>query len=236
MRRETSGFKPIDDLPGNLFCRSVFNNARFPALRGQVDRGELHPADADLGSLGLLQCRHHGAHIHHAHLGIVGRFRQAAGGPAEQGRRPVALADLVAPALDPLEDPHAPGVERDRTYGTGSRFELDVPTSTATLEGDASLCNEDAPVSLSFSYTPDGWRWQMGDVSLELPFPGMAGDYQVQNAAAVVTLLHLVAERLPVRPEALADMARKARALARPDAVHEVVDLCLAYADGRAAA
>ena len=53
MRRETSGFKPIDDLPGNLFCRSVFNDARFPALRGQVDLGELHPADADLDGLGL---------------------------------------------------------------------------------------------------------------------------------------------------------------------------------------
>ncbi|MEJ2320975.1 MAG: bifunctional folylpolyglutamate synthase/dihydrofolate synthase [Gammaproteobacteria bacterium] len=61
-----------------------------------------------------------------------------------------------------------------------------------------------------FSYTSDRWRWQMGDAELELPLPAMRGDYQVQNAAAVVTLLHRVEERLPAAPAAIAGGLRAA--------------------------
>jgi dihydrofolate synthase/folylpolyglutamate synthase len=36
-----------------------------------------------------------------------------------------------------------------------------------------------------YDYLSDGWRWQMDDRELELPFPGMSGEYQQRNAAAV---------------------------------------------------
>ena len=72
----------------------------------------------------------------------------------------------------------------------------------------------------SFSYTSDGWRWQMGGAELELPLPAMRGDYQVQNAAAVVTLLHRVSQRLPVAPAAIADGLRMAAVEGRFQKVH----------------
>ncbi|MDX1346081.1 MAG: bifunctional folylpolyglutamate synthase/dihydrofolate synthase, partial [Sedimenticolaceae bacterium] len=67
----------------------------------------------------------------------------------------------------------------------------------------------------SYAYQPEGWSWQMGDRVLELPFPRMTGDYQLQNAAAVVTLLHLVEDRLPVTPQAISEGLREAAAPAR---------------------
>ena len=67
----------------------------------------------------------------------------------------------------------------------------------------------------SYDYLSDGWRWQMDDRELELPFPGMSGEYQLRNAAAVVTLLQLLQERLPVSPEAVGDGLRDASVAGR---------------------
>ena len=67
----------------------------------------------------------------------------------------------------------------------------------------------------SYAYQPDGWSWQMDESLLELPFPRMTGDYQLQNAAAVVALLHLVRDRLPVTPGAIGKGLREAAAPAR---------------------
>ena len=67
----------------------------------------------------------------------------------------------------------------------------------------------------SYAYQPDGWSWQMDERVLELPFPRMTGDYQLQNAAAVVTLLHLVQDRMPVTPQAISEGLREAAVPAR---------------------
>jgi len=78
-----------------------------------------------------------------------------------------------------------------------------VPAGFLESANATGACVAYAGKDYSYAYQPDGWYWQMGDKALELPFPRMSGDYQLQNAAAVVTLLQLVQDRLPVTPKAI---------------------------------
>jgi dihydrofolate synthase/folylpolyglutamate synthase len=50
----------------------------------------------------------------------------------------------------------------------------------------------------------DGWSWESGVTFRHaLPMPSMRGLYQMQNAAGVLMVLHLLRQRLPVSQEAL---------------------------------
>jgi len=42
----------------------------------------------------------------------------------------------------------------------------------------------------------DGWQWRMGSCSLDLPPPGLAASCQTDNAAAAITALHGLRDRL----------------------------------------
>ncbi|MGD9094765.1 MAG: bifunctional tetrahydrofolate synthase/dihydrofolate synthase [Chromatiales bacterium] len=90
-----------------------------------------------------------------------------------------------------------------------------VPAGFLEAANERGACVAYAGKDYSYAYQPDGWSWQMGERELELPFPGMAGDYQLQNAAAVVTLLQLVQDRLPVSSQAISEGLREATAPAR---------------------
>ena len=90
-----------------------------------------------------------------------------------------------------------------------------VPAGFLEVADESEACVAYLGKDFSYAYQPDGWSWQMGEKVLELPFPRMSGDYQLQNAAAVVTLLQLVHDRLPVSPEAISEGLHEAAAPAR---------------------
>ena len=90
----------------------------------------------------------------------------------------------------------------------------------------------------------------VGVASILVPFPHAVDDHQTRNAAWLkdagaafvvaesdlteTRLADLIGEAL-ANPPALTEMARRARALARPDATRRVADICLAVAKGEAA-
>ncbi|HBH34900.1 MAG TPA: bifunctional tetrahydrofolate synthase/dihydrofolate synthase [Gammaproteobacteria bacterium] len=50
----------------------------------------------------------------------------------------------------------------------------------------------------------DAWSWQSGEMLRHaLPIPSMRGHYQMQNAAGVLMILHLLRQQLPVSQEAI---------------------------------
>ncbi len=63
---------------------------------------------------------------------------------------------------------------------------------------------------------PGEWAWYAGDVCQEhLPLPGIAGDFQIQNAGAVLAALWGVRTRLPVAEHALRQGLADARLAGR---------------------
>ncbi|MGD8556405.1 MAG: bifunctional tetrahydrofolate synthase/dihydrofolate synthase [Chromatiales bacterium] len=90
-----------------------------------------------------------------------------------------------------------------------------VPAGFLEAADESKACVAYLGKDYSYTYQPDGWCWQMDDRVIELPFPRMSGDYQLQNAAAVITLLHLVQDRLPVSPQAISEGLHEAAAPAR---------------------
>ncbi len=62
-----------------------------------------------------------------------------------------------------------------------------------------------------------GWRWRgpQGRSSDVLPRPGLPGTWQLNNAATVRYVVEMLAERLPVSPEAFADGLRGAQLTGR---------------------
>ncbi len=53
---------------------------------------------------------------------------------------------------------------------------------------------------------PGGWCWRMGgQLRAALPIPALRGDYQIQNAAGVLTVVQLLEARLPASQEAIRD-------------------------------
>ncbi|MEJ2316453.1 MAG: bifunctional tetrahydrofolate synthase/dihydrofolate synthase [Gammaproteobacteria bacterium] len=95
-----------------------------------------------------------------------------------------------------------------------------VPAGFLEAANEKGACVTYPGKDYSYAYQPDAWSWQMDERELVLPFPRMSGDYQLQNAAAVVTLLQLVQDRLPVTPQAIGDGLREATAPARFQQVH----------------
>lgn len=61
-------------------------------------------------------------------------------------------------------------------------------------------------VGRDYHFAPTGqrWRWQHGHIQLaDLPLPRLPGAHQLGNAAAVLTTLHCLSERLPVSRAAI---------------------------------
>ena len=82
------------------------------------------------------------------------------------------------------------------------------PAVFGDLDAPAALIREartrQVPLSvagLDFSYeeTARGWNWQGGGVRHDaLPYPRLSGSFQLKNASAVMMLLTLIVERLPL--------------------------------------
>ncbi|MGD9393054.1 MAG: bifunctional tetrahydrofolate synthase/dihydrofolate synthase [Chromatiales bacterium] len=106
-----------------------------------------------------------------------------------------------------------------------------APAGFLEAADESEACVAYLDKDYNYAYQPDGWCWQMGDRVLELPFPRMSGDYQLQNAAAVITLLHLVQDRLPVSPQAISEGLHEAAAPARFQQIssHPVVYVDVAH-------
>jgi dihydrofolate synthase/folylpolyglutamate synthase len=75
------------------------------------------------------------------------------------------------------------------------------------------------------------WQWRSGATTLELPLPTLAAACQIDNAAAAITAIFKLRDRLGWNPEALGVGVRKARVAARlqlltaPGAADVIVDV-----------
>jgi dihydrofolate synthase/folylpolyglutamate synthase len=82
--------------------------------------------------------------------------------------------------------------------------EADPPHSVLTLA--ESLAAPLHCLERDYRYSPatDSWDWRSDSTSYTgLPLPNLPGAFQLQNAAAVLMVLELMAQRLPVAAEAL---------------------------------
>jgi dihydrofolate synthase/folylpolyglutamate synthase len=62
------------------------------------------------------------------------------------------------------------------------------------------------------SRTPDGWHWQVaGAADLAMPLPALRGDFQLDNAAAVLAAVAALKARLPVPVNALRQGLQRVR-------------------------
>ena len=99
-----SFFDPLDDFLRDVVRRFVLHDFGFAQLFRQRHARETQAFAGEFHRLGLLQRRHHGAHVDHADLRIVFRLRQIARGPAEQRRRAGAFGNLMLAAFDALQN------------------------------------------------------------------------------------------------------------------------------------
>lgn len=60
-----------------------------------------------------------------------------------------------------------------------------------------------------------GWRWQYGQVGLDLPVPALLAPCQIDNAAAAIAALYTLRDRLGWNPAALSAGVRSAQVAAR---------------------
>jgi dihydrofolate synthase / folylpolyglutamate synthase len=82
-----------------------------------------------------------------------------------------------------------------------------------------------------------GWQWQgVGTGLTGLPLPALHGRFQLANAAAVITGLHLLGHRLRVPPQAIAAGLRNARLAGRFQVVPGPVEVILDVAHNPEAA
>ncbi|MEP6882761.1 MAG: bifunctional tetrahydrofolate synthase/dihydrofolate synthase [Dokdonella sp.] len=63
--------------------------------------------------------------------------------------------------------------------------------------------------------TANGWRWKTGQVTLQLPNPGLDAPCQRANAAAAIAALYALRERINWNPQAITQGVASARAPAR---------------------
>ena len=85
------------------------------------------------------------------------------------------------------------------------------PPTTIASEADrigAHLLQRDIAFSLSHYKSPDNsekWQWHdlQNNTSLTLPLPSLAGEFQLDNAANVITIITQLQARLPVATQAI---------------------------------
>src|SRR6266498_5940526 len=104
LRQELFLRNPFQQLCRNFVRRPVFHDASLPLLLWRRHAQIAQSVLRERCRFCLLQCRHHGAHVRHPNLWIVPRLGQIASRPSQQHRRPLALRNQVAPALDSLEN------------------------------------------------------------------------------------------------------------------------------------
>jgi dihydrofolate synthase/folylpolyglutamate synthase len=82
-----------------------------------------------------------------------------------------------------------------------------------------------------YTTRPDGehWAWRCDDETLDLPLPGLPAHSQVANAAAAITALHALRDRLAWNPRTIAQGVREAKVAGRlqciADAPQVIVDV-----------
>src|SRR5271166_6240560 len=95
---------PCDDFPGNLFGGEILDDARLALLFWRTGTSIAKSVRSGGNGLRPLQRGHDRAHVGHADLRVVARFREIAGCPAEQRRRALAERNLVATAFDAFQN------------------------------------------------------------------------------------------------------------------------------------
>ena len=98
-------------------------------------------------------------------------------------------------------------MRRDKPVVCGDKH----PPATIASEADrigAHLLQRDISFSLSHNKSPDNtekWQWHdlQNNTSLTLPLPSLAGEFQLDNAANVITAITQLQARLPVTTQAI---------------------------------
>lgn len=101
--------------------------------------------------------------------------------------------------------------KRPAVFGSGA-----MPASIQAAADELGVPLKRLGRDFSFAVTPSGWDWLQGTTRLEgLPRPALPGAIQFANAAAVISVLQLLAARLPVSRDALDAGLRSVRLAGR---------------------
>lgn len=96
---------------------------------------------------------------------------------------------------------------RPAIFGSGEMPES-IQAAADALEVPLQRLGRD----FAFELTASGWNWSQGSFRLEgLPRPALPGSIQFANAAAAIAVLQLLASRLPVSKEAIAEGLKSVR-------------------------
>ncbi len=94
--------------------------------------------------------------------------------------------------------------------------DLDAPAALIREAGTRRVPLSVAGLDFSYEETARGWNWQGGGVRHDaLPHPRLSGSFQLKNASAVLMLLALIGERMPVARSAIDAGLRNAGAAGR---------------------
>jgi dihydrofolate synthase/folylpolyglutamate synthase len=142
----------------------------------------------------------------------------------------VNLIDPDLALLAPIDLDHAAWLGDDREGRPAVSVDPEPPASVVARAAELG-----APLHLpgrDYEYAVDahGWRWHAGArTRTTLPRPGLFGRHQYANAAAVLTALELLRERLPVGQDAvrlgLLEAHLPGRFEVHPGAVETILDV-----------
>ena len=87
----------------------------------------------------------------------------------------------------------------------------EMPASVAEVADELGVRLYRNGIDFRVEVGPQGWDWQKSGQRIEkLPFPGLAGVHQLDNAAGVLMALTLLAAELPVSEEAVREGLKRA--------------------------
>jgi dihydrofolate synthase/folylpolyglutamate synthase len=154
----------------------------------------------------------------------------------------VNILDADAALVTSIDIDHSAWLGDDReTIGREKAgiFRAGRPAICSDTEPPASVFKQAQALSASWyalggefdwTMTGHGWSWQSsGRVYEDLPRPALAGTHQLNNAAGVLMLLEVVAERFPVQRAAiergLTTVALAGRCQVLPGAIETILDV-----------
>lgn len=163
-------------------------------------RGDVSLTYFEFGTLAALEIfRNRGVEIALLEVGMGGRLDAVNALDAE-------VAILTSIGIDHAAwlgpDRESIGREKAGVFRAGRAAICGDPTPPASIaqvahETGARLLQIDRDFSIEVKDT--GWVWRRGpDVRAGLPFPALKGDYQLRNAACVLTALAALGERFPL--------------------------------------
>lgn len=131
------------------------------------------------------------------------------------------------------EDREAIGREKAGIFRAGRLAVCGDPEPPASIANEArSVGARLYQIGEDFHYraTPPGWEWRCATRRRSaLPFPSLLGSHQIQNAAAVLMVLELLADRLPVGQGAVRQGLMEVRLAGRcqvlPGTVETILDV-----------